>query len=357
MPTTTITKSLFVALAGGLLAGPVSAQEENKLYLFNWTEYMDPAVIQAFEDQYDVEVVESYYNSLPEMTAKLNAGGVSQYDIIVPSNYYVPRLIQSGLVQPLDKSKLSNLDNVMTEFADPAYDPGAQYSVPYQWGTSGIVYDTDTFPDAPKSWSLLFDSDVNPDQPFALMGDGQVTMGAACAYLGNGYDCDDPEAWQAAARLLLDTKHRATFSGFTDGTPVLQQIQRGVVRAGVSYNGDYLQQKQENPEAFEHIAFMIPDEGTEMWVDTMMIPAEAPHPTLAHQFIDFVLDAEIGAQLSNYIYYASPNRAAQPMLDTVLTEPPVLPTDSDRARLAFTPSLDGQNLQHFQQLWSEVQSR
>ncbi|WP_110664818.1 ABC transporter substrate-binding protein [Salinicola halophilus] len=357
MTRTPLTAAIALTLGGLAFAGTAQAQQDDKLYLFNWTEYMDPEIIEAFETKYDVEVVQSYFNSLPEMTAKLNAGGTSQYDIIVPSSYYVPRLVQSGLVQELDKSKIPNLDNLMPEFADPTYDPGSAYSVPYQWGVSGIVYDTETFPDAPKSWSLLFDPEVTGDQPFSLMGDGQVSMGAACAYLGTGYDCADPEAWKAAARLLLDTKHRNTFSGFTDGTPTLQQIQRGVIRAGVTYNGDYLQQKQQNPEAFETLAFMVPDEGSEMWVDTMMIPAEAPHPALAHEFINFILNARIGAQLSNYIYYASPNQAAVPELDAVLTQPPVLPTDEDRAKLAFTPSLDGQNLQIFQQLWTEIQSR
>ncbi|WP_110687534.1 ABC transporter substrate-binding protein [Salinicola aestuarinus] len=357
MTPTTMTVAVALAIGAIACAGSAQAQQAEKLYLFNWTEYMDPEIIEAFEAEYDVEVVQSYFNSLPEMTAKLNAGGVSQYDIIVPSGYYVPRLIQSGLVQKLDKSKIPNLDNLMPEFADPAFDPGAEYSVAYQWGISGIVYDTETFPDAPKSWSLLFDPEVTGNQPFSLMGDGQVSMGAACAYLGAGYDCNDPESWKAAARLLLATKHRNTFSGFTDGTPTLQQIQRGVIRAGLTYNGDYLQQKEENPEAFETIDFMVPEEGTEMWVDSMMIPAQAPHPELAHEFINFILDAKIGAQLSNYIYYASPNQAAVPELDPVLTQPPVLPTDEDRANLAFTPSLDGQNLQIFQQLWTEVQSR
>ncbi|WFF43156.1 spermidine/putrescine ABC transporter substrate-binding protein [Salinicola endophyticus] len=357
MKRTTITTRVALTLGGMLLASSAFAQDANKLYLFNWTEYMDPKIIQAFEKKYGVEVIQSYYNSLPEMTAKLNAGGVSQYDIIVPSNYYVPRLIDSGLVQKLDKSQIPNLSNVMQQFADPSYDPGAQYSVPYQWGTSGIVYDTNVFPDAPKSWSLLFDPKVNTDQPFALMGDGQVNMGAACAYLGSGYDCTGAEAWKPAAKLILDTKHRGTFSGFTDGTPVLQQIQRGVVRAGISYNGDYLQQKRENPEAFKHIAFMIPDEGTEMWVDNMMIPAKAPHPALAHKFINFILDAKVGAELSNFVQYASPNKAAQPYLDADLTQPPALPDEADLARLKFSPSLSGQELQLFQQLWQEVQSR
>lgn len=349
-------KILALSLGGLLLAGSAQAQE-NKLYLFNWTEYMDPEIIEAFEEKYDVEVVQNYFNSLPEMFAKLNAGGVSQYDIIVPSNYYVPRLIQTGLVQKLDKSKLVNLDNVMEQFRDPAFDPGAEYTAPYQWGTTGIVYNTETFPEAPKSWSLMFDPEVNPEHPFALMGDGQVSMGGACAYLGHGYDCTDMDAWKEAARLLIETKGRETFSGFTDGTPALQQLARGVTHVGLSYNGDYLFFKEEDPDSFATLDFMIPDEGAEMWVDSMLIPAEAPNPDMAHKFIDFILDAEIGAQLSNYNYYASPNAAATPYLDEVLTQPPVQPSEADMERLRFTPSLEGEALQTFQQLWSEVQSR
>lgn len=352
----TITTGLAVSLSGLLLAGTVQAQE-NKLYLFNWTEYMDPEIITAFEEKYDVDVVQNYFNSLPEMFAKLNAGGVSQYDIIVPSNYYVPRLIETGLVQPLDKSKLSNLDNVMERFRDPSYDPGGEYSAPYQWGTTGIIYNTETFPDAPKSWSLLFDSEVNPSHPFALMGDGQVSMGAACAYLGHGYDCTDMDAWRESARLLIDTKGRDNFSGFSDGTPALQQLARGVTHVALSYNGDYLFFKDEDPDTFATIDFMLPDEGAEMWVDAMLIPSEAPNPDMAHKFIDFILDAEIGAQLSNYNYYASPNAAAKPYLDEVLTEPPVQPSEEDMERLRLTPSLSGEQLQTFQQLWSEVQAR
>ncbi|MFP4262840.1 MAG: ABC transporter substrate-binding protein [Halomonas sp.] len=353
----TINKTaLALSIGAALLAGSVQA-EEDKLYLFNWTEYMDPEIIEAFEEEYDVEVVQNYFNSLPEMLSKLQAGGVSQYDIIVPSNYYIPRLIETGLVQKLDKSKLANLDNVMEQFQDPDYDPDAEYSAPYQWGTTAVVYNTETFPDAPKSWSLLFDPETNPDHPFALMGDGQVTMGAACAYLGHGYDCTDPEAWKEAARLLIETKRRDNFSGFNDGTPALQELARGVIRTGVSYNGDYLYFKDEDPETFETLDFMIPDEGAEMWVDAMMITSEAPNPDLAHKFIDFILDAEVGAQLSNYNYYASPNAAAEPHLDEVLTEPPVTPSDEDMERLRFTPSLEGEALQTFQELWSEVESR
>lgn len=353
---TTHTLRLAVAIGSLLLAGAAQA-EDRKLYLFNWTQYMDPEIITAFEEAFDVEVVENYYNSLPEMLAKLNAGGVSQYDIIVPSNYYVPRLINTGLVQKIDKAKVPNLANVDAQFKDPSFDPGANYTVPYQWGVTGLVYNASTFKDAPKSWSLLFDPAVNASYPFSLMGDGQVSMGAACAYLGHGYDCTGMDAWREAARLLIETKHRDNFSGFSDGTPTLQQLARKVTHGALSYNGDYLFYLDENPESFADIKYMIPDEGAEKWVDSMMIPAKAPHPELAHAFINFLLDAKVGAQLSNYNYYASPNAAARPYLDEVLTQPPIQPSEDDMARLHFSPSLSGEQLQIFQQLWSEVQAR
>lgn len=190
-----------------------------------------------------------------------------------------------------------------------------------------------------------------------MMSDGQVIMGGACAYLGHGYDCTGMEAWKEAARLLIDTKNRNTFSGFTEGTPTLQQLARGVTHVGLSYNGDYLFYKEENPDSFKNLEFMIPDEGAEKWVDVMMIPAKAPNPDMAHKFINFILDAEVGAQLSNYNYYASPNIAAEPYLDEVVTQPPVSPSKADMARLRFTPSLEGDQLQTFQQLWAEVKSR
>lgn len=354
----TIMKSLATSLLAVIALGATSAHAQGKtLYIFNWSQYMDPEIIEQFEKEHDVKVVENYYNSLPEMFSKLRAGGVSQYDIIVPSNYFIPRLIETGMVQELDHSKLPNLDNLLPTFKDPSYDPGNKYSAAYQWGTTGLIYNSESLGDVPNSWAIMFDEEVNSEYPFALIGDGQVTMGVACAYLGHGYRCTNRDQWEEAAQLVLQTKGRDNFSGFNDGTPQLQQIVQGVIHAGMSYNGDYLFYKAEDPEAYENIEFTIPEEGAELWVDSMMIPAEAPNPDLAHKFINYILSAEIGAQLSNWTWYSSPNEAAQPMLDEELRQPPATPTDAQMERVHFTPSLKGEDLQVFQQLWTEVQSR
>jgi spermidine/putrescine transport system substrate-binding protein len=340
------------------VAGTAAAQEQRKLYLFNWSQYMDPEIISQFEEKFDVDVVENFFNSNAEMFAKLRAGGASQYDVVMPSNYFIPRLAETGLIQPLDHSKIPNIDNLMPKFRDPSYDPGNKFSVAYQWGTTGLIYRTDTIPDAPNSWAILFDPEVNPTYPFALMGgEGAPTMGAACAYLGAGYDCTDVEAWKEAGRLLIETKNRPNFNGFVDGTPVLQQVARGVVHAGMTYNGDYVYYRSEDPEAYANTDYIIPKEGAEIWVDNMVIPSGAPNPDLAHAFINYILDAEIGAQLSNWTYYSTPNEAAVPMLEPILQEPPSTPTPEQMARLEFSPVLEGEKLQIFQQIWSEVLAR
>lgn len=350
--------SIAAALAVFVTGGAAAQDGERKLYIFNWSQYMDPEIIEQFEDAHDVDVVENFFNSNAEMFSKLQAGGASQYDVVMPSNYFIPRMADSGLLQPLDHAQIPNIDHLAPRFRDPSYDPGNAYSVAYQWGTTGIVYRTDTIADAPESWSILFDPEVNPNQPFALMGgEGNPTVAAACAYLGHGYHCTERDQWTEAARLLLETKGRGNFSGFEDGTPQLQQLARGVIHAGMTYNGDYVFYRSEDPEAYANTAYIIPEEGAEIWVDSMVIPAGAPNPELAHTFINYILDAEIGARLSNWTYYSSPNAAAQPMLEPLLRQPPSTPTDEEMARLEFIPILKGEDLRVFQQIWSEVLSR
>ncbi|WP_423822398.1 spermidine/putrescine ABC transporter substrate-binding protein [Salinisphaera sp. SPP-AMP-43] len=351
---------LWAGLVGLSLvgAGPAAAAESRPtLHLFNWADYMDPAVITAFEKQYHVKVVRNFYNSNPEMFAKLQAGGDRQYDVVFPSNYYVPRMIDAGLVQPLDHVRIPNLDNLKPKFRNPAYDPQDRYSVPYQWGDTGLAYDTRKIKNAPQSWAILFDATRNPNQPFAMRDDAQMMLGAACAYQGAGYRCTGRKHWTKAAKLLLATKQRDNFNGFAAGTPVLQQLARGTVAVGVTWNGDFYHYRRKDPKAFEHIKFIVPEEGSELWVDTMVIPKQAPHPKLAAQFINFVLRADIGAQISNRNDYATPNAAAQPELKVSLSGPPVTPTDAELQRLYFTPIIAGDDLAFVNQLWGQLLSR
>jgi len=339
-----------------LVAGLAQAQDDDKLYLFNWTEYADPAVIDEFEQEFDVEVVQSYFTSNAEMYSKLVAGGDAQFDVVVPTDYYVPRLVASDLIQPLGDG-IEGRDNLMPAFRHPSYDPEDRYSVPYLWGVTGIVYDSETFPDPTPSWSLLFDPEVNPDQPFALLGgDPQVLFGMACAYQGHGFDCTDREQWIEAAKLVSQTLDRSNFTGFADSTAAIDQIARGVTRAAVTYSGDLDYRKADSPQTYAKLKFYIPEEGSQLGVDTLVIPRRAPHPELARQFISFMLRPEIAARSATYAYYRTPNEAALPRLDPGLREASQL-SDAQREHLSPTPELEGDQLQLLQQLANEARSR
>lgn len=347
---------LGLAAAIALSSQSARAQEPETLYLFNWTEYADPAVIEDFEAEFGVEVVESYFTSNAEMYAKLVAGGDAQFDVVVPTDYYVPRLIAADLIQPLGDA-VTGRDNLMAAFRHPTYDPEDRYSVPYLWGVTGIVYDRRVFPEHAPSWSLLFDPEINPDQPFGLLGgDPQVLFGVACAYQGAGFDCTDRDDWIDAAKLLRRTLDRANFTGFADSTAAIDQIARGVTRVAVTYSGDLDYRKADAPQTYANLEFFIPEEGSQLGVDTLVVPRRAPHPELAKAFISFMLRPENAARSASYAFYRTPNEEALPLLDDPLRSASRLDAEQ-RKRLTATPELAGDQLQLLQQLANEVRSR
>ncbi|MDR5867653.1 ABC transporter substrate-binding protein [Halomonas koreensis] len=349
-----------VAGLGLAAASTLAHAEATKLHLFNWTDYMAPSIIEDFEAETGIEVVQNYYNSNAELFSKLTAGGDAQYDLIVPSDYFVPRLIDAGLIQPLaaEGEPLAGRDNLLPEFRTPSFDPEGRYTVPYQWGVTGVVYNTETFPDPEPSWSLLYDPEVNRDYPFALLkGDAQFTFGTLCAFQGSGFDCVGEEPWVAAAQGLIETRQRDNFVGFVGATAAIEQVVSGVIHAGIAYNGDVAARRAGDPDTYGGLGFFVPEEGSQRWVDVLAMPAQAPNPDAARAFVEYLLRPEVAARLSNHNYYTTPNEAALPMVDPALREPPVMPDAATREHLSLTPSVGGDQLQMLQQLWSEARSR
>ncbi|HQT39040.1 MAG TPA: spermidine/putrescine ABC transporter substrate-binding protein [Acidocella sp.] len=347
-----ITAAAVVAAVG--FSAPRSAQADvPTLNLFIWSSYITEAIIDGFELQCGCKVVETDYESNAEMAAKLKAGGDSQYDVVVPSSYYVPELADEGLLQPLDHSQIPNLTNLFPKFQNPTYDPNDKYSVPYQWGTTGIVYDPAKIKNPPDSWSILYDPKVNPNYPFVIpKGEGRDQIASACAYLGYGFNCSEQSQWIAAAKLIVETKKRPNFAGFVDETPARDQMKSGLIAVSTAYNGDIASCYADG--SCKNLKFFLPKEGTEIWVDTMAIPAHAPHPDLALQFINFILNAHVGADLSNFNQYASPNQASQQYLTGILNTELITPTDEDNKRLQFLKPLQGAQYKLFNQIWTSV---
>ena len=347
------TIALAATLGVMMMAAPPAQAAGKTLYLFNWQAYIGKGLIKKYEKHCGCKVVQTYYDSNAALAAKLKAGGDSQFDVVVPSSYVVPQLVHEGLIAKLDMKDLPNFHNLAAKFQNPAYDPHDAHSIPYQWGTTGIGFLKTKIAKLPESWAVLFNPKLNPSYPFALMGgSGRDTIGAACAYLGYGFTCNQKSEWIKAAKLIERTEKRKNFTGFIDGDPAMGQIKKGTIAIGMTFNGAVAECYDD--KSCLNSAYLLPKPGTEIWVDTMAVPAHAPDPKLAYDFINFILSAKAGAELSNYNLYGSPNAASTPMLSKELKTPLITPTKAQLKYLHFLPALAGAKLQTFNAIWTAV---
>ena len=339
---------LFMAVVT-LLCGKVFAEKELRLYI--WSEYIDPAIVKSFEKQFNCKVLVDLYESNEEMTAKLLAGGVSQYDIVVPSGYAVKSMLQQKLLMKLDKSKIPNLKNVDSQFARMPSDPQGDYSVPYQWGTIGILYHTEKVKNFRPSWKMVLGDQANG--AFLLMDSTREMLGSVLIFMGKSPNTADKKEIAAAAKLLMQTKRNKDFRGFEGGIGGKNQVIAGTAAMAVTYNGDAVRGMADNPKT----AFVNPEEGGLIWVDSMAITAKAPNAELAHQFVNYILDPKIGAQLSNFNRYPTPNAAAIPFIKPVdLKNPAIYPSAETRKKLYFLDDL-GRDNRIYDEAWTAVKSR
>jgi spermidine/putrescine transport system substrate-binding protein len=290
------------------------SQLSEELYLFNWSEYLDPALLDAFEEEYGVRVIEDFYDANESMLPKIRAGN-SGYDIVVPSDYAVEILREEDLLAPLDKSLLPNLEYINPALLDLYYDPGNAYSVPYFWGTTGLAYNTEYFEEPPTSWSVLFEQESLEELSgrFTMLEDPRETPAAALAYLGHSINTTDEAELQEAKELLLFQKPYV--AAYDSSNANLKLATEEIVIAH-TYDGSAatarlgIEDKPGNP----NIAYTIPQEGGVIWQDNMAIVAESPNQYTAHVFINFLMRPDIAAQNADYVLYLTPNEGAEPLL-------------------------------------------
>ncbi|MEM7338001.1 MAG: spermidine/putrescine ABC transporter substrate-binding protein [Actinomycetota bacterium] len=343
MPTPTLSRLLAALLALALVAAACGSDDDEAaagepascdvdatdgdLAIYNWPEYIDEEQLAAFSEAYDVGVTMDTYDSNEAMQPIISAGN-SGYSLIVPSDYMVAILIASEDIQALNKDAIPNLSNVSSDFTALVYDPAGNYSVPYQWGTTGLAVDTAVVgTDFPRSWSIVFDPAFT-DQfggQITLLNDPRETMGAALKYLGYSLNTTDQAELDEALALVSDASgNLAAFN--TDSADEL--LTTGETAIAHGYSGDMFTQFLETDDPSQYVYF-VPEEGGTRWIDNMAIPADAPSPCTAHTFINWLLTAEQGAALSNWNYYDTPNSAAADLLDPELqdfvTDPQVAP--------------------------------
>jgi spermidine/putrescine-binding protein len=282
-----------------------SAGSDRVLNLFIWSSYVSPAVWKRFEDRTGIRINYDTYDSNQVLLEKLRAG-VVQYDIVCPTNWLVKSLRELKLVERLDHSKLPNLKNISDQFRNPTYDPMNSYSVPFVWGTSGIGYNKKKVDEAVDSWSILW----NPKYAGRILmldGAGDCFI-AALRSLGYSMNSSAPQELKEAADLLMKQKPLVKIYNSSNFDEYLLS---GDVWIAFGWSGQLARASELNPD----IAYIVPKEGSMVWMDTLAIPVSAHHKNEAYRFIDFLLDPENAAQITNETGYASANEAAKSLIE------------------------------------------
>ena len=286
--------------------GSASASAE-ELTVFNWFDYIDPAVIDLFEEETGITVKYVNFTTNEEMYTKLEAGA-GTYDVIFPSEYMIERMIAHDMLEELDLSAMPNFANVMDRLKDPSYDPGNRFSVPYMWGTLGYLYNTEMVDEELTSWSALFDEKYAGN--VIMMNSMRDSIGLALKYLGYSMNTRDEAELNEAKDLLIKQKQDKIQCGYLlDETK--DKMVGGEAAIGVVYSGDAQYAIEKN----ESLVYVVPEEGSNIWVDGMCIPKGSKNVEGAMKFIDFLCREDIAAMNFDYIYYFSPVQAVVDGLD------------------------------------------
>ncbi len=316
---TGLTLKLLGVLAGVLILSGCrpAPQPVGQLVIFNWEDYLAPETIPAFERRYRAEVVVETFPDERTLLEELQQGE-RNYDLIVAGNALVEKMIRLGLLQPIDLANISNYPNLDPGFQSLHYDPGNRYSIPYMWGTTGIALNRDKITREADSWSILW----NPEYRgrLAMLSDPDEVIGAALKYLGYNINTINHAQLEEARAALVEQK--PLLVGYLDPQQIKDGMIAGEIWAAQLYSGDAMMVAEEKPE----VVYLIPREGTDLWVDNFAVPAGAVNRRGAELFINFCLEPEISAANANYLRYANTNRAARPLTDPeILADPGLYP--------------------------------
>jgi putrescine transport system substrate-binding protein len=323
-------------------AGASLTDASKVLNVYNWSDYIEPTVVPAFEKEYGIKVNYDVYDSNEVLETKLLAGSTG-YDIVVPSASFLQRQIQAGVFQKLDKTLLPNLKNL-----DPAItrvigvnDPGNQYGVNYLWGTSGVGYNVEqvaaALPSAPvDSFAMLFDPQVVAhfsNCGVSILDEPDEVVGEVLVYLGRNPNSEAPQDLAAAEKVLLSVR---PYIRYINSSKYIEDLANGEICLALGWSGDVEQARVRAQQAGNgvKIRYNIAREGAVSFYDMLAIPADAPHPRNAHLFIDYLLRPDIAAKNSMAMHYATSNQAAYRLLPAGIYEDPgIYPTQAELARL------------------------
>lgn len=352
-------------VAAGLLIASVALAQDRIVNVYNWSDYVDPKMIEAFTRETGIKVVYDTYDNNEIVETKLLAGK-SGYDIVVPSGPFLQRMIKAGVFQKLDKSKLPNLVNVWPEIAQrlQVFDPGNQYAVDYMWGTTGLGLNVkkvaERLRDMPtNTLDLILKQNVVSrlkDCGVQMLDSPEDLFPGILNYLGLNPDSKAADDLQRVGDALM--RVRGSIQKF-HSSDYINGLANGDLCLALGYSGDILQARRRAQEAKNgvEIAYVIPREGALMWFDSFAIPADAAHPAEAHAFIDFMMRPEVAAANTNTVSYASGNLAARALVKPeIRSDPGIYPDEATFKRLFTNTAYDERAQRIVTRLWTRVKT-
>lgn len=337
--------SLVLLLAVVLLT---ACQQDERVVLnvYNWGDYIDESVIQEFEEKYNIRVNYDTFSTNEDMYVKIKAGG-ADYDVLFPSDYMIERMIKEDMLHKLDFDNIPNYKYIEGQFKNLEYDPQNEYSVPYMWGTVGILYNKTMVEEPVTSWQILWDQKYSKQ---ILMLDSQRdSIGITLKMLGFDMNTRDLDELEEAKQALIEQKPLVLAYV---GDDVKDKMIAGEAALAVVWSGDAVYMKWENPD----LEYALPEEGSNLWVDAMVIPKTSKNKAEAELFINFMCDPEIAYKNADYIGYSSPHLEAKKMLDPeLLNDPAAYPEMEELVNCDIFKDL-GDFLRVYDRIWTEIKA-
>lgn len=337
--------SAILLLINSKLNESGGSASKDSITVYNWGEYIDPDLLKQFEKETGIKVTYETFDSNEGMMGKIEQGGTS-YDITMPSEYMIEMMKEKDLLLPLDYSKIPNIKNIDSYFLDLPFDPDNNYSLPYFWGTVGIAYNSSllegqTF----EEWDDLWNPTLT--QQVILVDSARETIGMGLNSLGYSLNSTDMDELREATDKLktLSPNIKAVI-----GDEVTQLMINGEAAISLTWSGQAADMMYEN----EDIDYIVPEEGSNLWFDNMVIPRTSRNIDGAHAFINFMLDAEVAAQNADYVGYSTPNLAALDLMDAEVTEDErFYPDEETRDHLEVYRNLGLEMLGHYNEFFLE----
>lgn len=345
------TTTLSSSEDGDTASGDTSAESTSGgvVNVYNWGEYIDESVLDDFEEATGITVNYQMYDSNEAMYGKIAGGGGSDYDVVIPSDYMIARMIEEDMLEPLNFDNIPNFADIDPELKNPEYDPENLYSVPYMWGLMGVIYNTTMVDEEDLgSWDLLWNEKYADN--IVMIDNSRDAIGIALKRLGYSYNTTDAAQITEAVDTLIQQK--PILQGYAMDE-IFGKMEGANAAIGTYYYGDYLTMVENNPD----LGFYIPEEGTNIYVDAMCILKDAPNKANAEAFINYMCSTEAGLKNCEAIWYSTPLLSVREALDPeVSSDPYAYPDESIMAQCESYAGLPQETLNLYDSEWTRLKS-